>query len=292
MTIPRTGSARLDGKLDGEAPTSLFQDKRGRIWVATTHKFGYLENGRFESCQRNSRGSRAFHRRGQRRQSLDRQPGCSDFFTLSQQNQVQQIPWSRLGHKDHATALAADPSGAACGSGSITAAWPISPMGKCNRRIHPPTGLARALSTSFNSIRTVRYGQPQTGGLSRLKNGQVATLTSKNGLPCDGVHWMMADDAHSLWLNMPCGLVRIARSELDAWAAAVDNGEYLKRTIQVTVFDSLDGVRSLAFAGGYTPHVAKSWTGSCGSQDWTASASSIRVIFPSTNFRRRCMWSS
>jgi ligand-binding sensor domain-containing protein len=56
------------------------------------------------------------------------------------------------------------------------------------------------------------------GGLSRVKNGRVATLTSKNGLPCDTVHWVMEDDDHSFWLYMACGLVRIARPELDAWA--------------------------------------------------------------------------
>ena len=76
------------------------------------------------------------------------------------------------------------------------------------------------------------------GGLSRMKNGRVATLTSKNGLPCDAVHWVMEDDDHSFWLYMACGLVRIARPELDAWATDP------KRTIQSTVFDSSDGVRS------------------------------------------------
>ena len=60
------------------------------------------------------------------------------------------------------------------------------------------------------------------GGLSQLQNGRVATLTSKSGLPCDLVHWVMEDAAGSLWLNMPCGLVRIARPELDAWAAESD----------------------------------------------------------------------
>src|ERR1700756_650015 len=26
-------------------------------------------------------------------------------------------------------------------------------------------------------------------GLSRLKNGRITTFSSKNGLPCDAVHW-------------------------------------------------------------------------------------------------------
>src|SRR5208283_4226644 len=35
------------------------------------------------------------------------------------------------------------------------------------------------------------------GGLSRLKDGRIATLTSKNGLPCDTIHWTMEDDDQS-----------------------------------------------------------------------------------------------
>ena len=57
------------------------------------------------------------------------------------------------------------------------------------------------------------------GGLSRVKNGRVATLTSRNGLPCDTVHWVMEDDDHSFWLYTACGLVRIARPDLDAWVS-------------------------------------------------------------------------
>src|SRR5262249_15273696 len=76
------------------------------------------------------------------------------------------------------------------------------------------------------------------GGLSRLKNGRIITLTSRNGLPCDTVHWSMEDDAHSFWLYTACGLARIARTELDAWAAAADQGKDAKRTIQPSVFDS------------------------------------------------------
>ena len=57
------------------------------------------------------------------------------------------------------------------------------------------------------------------GGLSRVKDGRITTLTSKNGLPCDAVQWAIEDNDHSFWLYMPCGLVRIARSELDAWVS-------------------------------------------------------------------------
>ena len=101
-----------------------------------------------------------------------------------------------------------------------------------------------------------------TGGLSRLKDGHITTLTRNNGLPCDSLDWAIEDDAHSLWLNMACGLVRIARPELDTWIA--DS----KRAVQVTVFDSSDGVKSHAFYLSTTPHVAKSSDGRIWFSTW------------------------
>jgi len=48
------------------------------------------------------------------------------------------------------------------------------------------------------------------------------------------------------WRYTACGLVRITRSELDAWAARVEKIRMRKRVIQATVFDSSDGVRILS----------------------------------------------
>jgi ligand-binding sensor domain-containing protein len=89
------------------------------------------------------------------------------------------------------------------------------------------------------------------GGLSRIEDGRVLTLTSQNGLPCNTVHWMREDDLHSVWLYLACGLVRIRRSELDAWVS------HPKQTIQASVFDSSDGVSSHHYTGGYVTVVAK-----------------------------------
>src|SRR5262249_33735603 len=105
------------------------------------------------------------------------------------------------------------------------------------------------------------------GGLSRLKNGRIATLTSKNRLPCDAVHWVMEDDDHSFWLYLPCGLVRIAHSEMNAWAAAADKDKDTKQRIQATVFDSSDGVRTVPMVG-LGSQVAKSPDGKLWSQPW------------------------
>ena len=75
------------------------------------------------------------------------------------------------------------------------------------------------------------------GGFSRIVDGRIATMTTANGLPCNEGQWIIEDDAASYWLNMRCGLVRIARSDLRAWAANP------QRRIEVTAFDRTDGVR-------------------------------------------------
>ena len=121
------------------------------------------------------------------------------------------------------------------------------------------------------------------GGLSRVKDGRVTTLTSRNGLPCDGVNSVIEDDDHSFWLYMPCGLVRIARSELDAWVS--DS----KRSCPDHGFRQLRRSEESRPCGRPQPiddQVAR-WE-EYGSHPQTASASSIRGIFPSTSFRRRC----
>ena len=92
-------------------------------------------------------------------------------------------------------------------------------------------------------------------GLSRINNGHVATLTTANGLPCNNVHWIIEDDSSSYWLYTQCGLLRIARTELDAWVADP------KRTIQVTTFDAADGIRLVATLSGFRPSVTKSSDG-------------------------------
>src|SRR5262249_31291911 len=98
------------------------------------------------------------------------------------------------------------------------------------------------------------------GGINRVKNGHIATLSSRNGLPCDDVHWSLEDDAGDFWLSMPCGLVRIAGHELGAWVRRAE-AQQPALALPVTVFGRLDGARSRANAGGFSPHAAKAADG-------------------------------
>ena len=108
-------------------------------------------------------------------------------------------------------------------------------------------------------------------GLSRISNGRVATLTTANGLPCNPVHWIIEDDLSSYWLYTRCGLVRIAQSELDAWAADP------KRTIRVTTFDAADGIRPVPTLKGFRPAVTKSSDGKI----WFVNGDTVSFIDPS-----------
>jgi PAS domain S-box-containing protein len=69
---------------------------------------------------------------------------------------------------------------------------------------------------------------------------------------------------------MPCGLVRIARPELDAW---INDPKHVLKT---TVFDNSDGVRSVGVIGSAGPHVTKAPDG----RIWFVPGDGASVIDP------------
>jgi signal transduction histidine kinase/ligand-binding sensor domain-containing protein len=249
--------------------SSLFQDAHGRIWVSTRRGVGYLENDRFfpvggipggivNSIAEDTEGNLWFAG-----QDLI-------FYRLSSRNDVQQISWPKLGHKDDAIALAADPLKGGLWIGFVLGGVVYFAGGQVRASYTAADGLGDGIVNDLRLDRDGTLWAATEGGLSRLKNGRIATLNSKGGLPCDAVQWATEDNDHSLWLNMPCGLVRIARSELEAWVADP------QRKIQTTVFDSFDGVRTLGSSGGYTPHVGKSPDGKL----WFTTLDSLSVVDP------------
>src|SRR5262249_15077555 len=75
---------------------------------------------------------------------------------------------------------------------------------------------------------------------------------------------------------MACGLVRIARSQLDAWVAAGGDGRVANLAIQTTVFDNSDGFRSRATDFGFSPRAARSSDGKL----WFVSINGAMVVDP------------
>jgi len=254
--------------LPDDALESLFQDDRGRIWVSTPSGVAYLENGRFipvggvpDGVVRSIAGDSV----GNLWISLQDQG-----LIRLRGSEVERIRWARLGRKAWADFLLPDPVQGGLWLGFREGGVEYFKDGQVRASYLGADGLGKGVVDGLEMDRDGTLWAATEGGLSRVKNGRVATLTSKNGLPCDTVHWAMEDDDHSFWLYMACGLVRIARPELDAWATDP------KRTIQVTVFDSSDGVESLSTTSGYSPRVAKSANGKL----WFLSRDGINVIDP------------
>ena len=183
---------------------------------------------------------------------------------------VERIPWSRLG-RGEPRALLLDPTQGGLWIGFFQGGLAYFKGGQVRASYSDVDGLGKGRTTGLQLDRDGTLWAATEGGLSRVKNRQVATLTSKNGLPCDTVRGVLEDDDHSFWLYMACGLVRIARPELDAWLT--DS----KRMIQTMVFDSSDGLTSHALPiGNFNPRFAQSADGKL----WFAHSNGVSVIDP------------
>jgi signal transduction histidine kinase/ligand-binding sensor domain-containing protein len=249
---------------------SLGQDDRGRIWVSTLHGIAYFEDGRFtpvssvptEMVHSIAEGSAGNLWIADLHQGL---------FHLLEGGLVEQIPWARLGRQNYwLSALNSDRVTGGLWLGFFQGGLTYFKDGQVRASYAATDGLGNG---TVNDLRLDREGAlwaATDGGLSRLKDGRITTLTSQNGLPCDAAQWTIEDNDQSFWLYMACGLVRVARSELDAWVTDP------KHAITATVFDSSDGVRSRADAGGYSPRVAKSPDGKL----WFVTYDGVSVVDP------------
>ncbi len=275
ITTPQIGTGPRDGKINRSVPSSLFQDGRSRIWIAASSSLGYLEKGRFTSISGIPSGNvlSITQDTSANMWVLNESVGL---VRISPQDDVHQIPWSDLGHEDNATVLSADPRRGGLWIGFFRSGIAYFSAGQIRESYTAREGLGSGRVTDFYFDSDGALWISTEGGLSRLKNNQLATLTSKNGLPCDTVYWAIDDDDHSMWLYTSCGLVQIARSELDRWASAVDQGHHTTFAVKVRLFDSSDGVRSLSIPVHCHPLVTKSRDGRL----WFLPLDGVSVIDP------------
>jgi len=265
---PETVREITDSGLPDDLHSSLFQDRRGRIWAFSRGGASYFEGSHFIPLRGVPGGfahSIAEDSAGDLWISQDQ-----GLFHLRREGGVEQIPWSTLGPRGLALALVADPLQGGLWLGFSQGGVAYFKDGQVRALYGAAEGLGEG------RVSALRFGSRGTlwaateGGLSRIKDGKIATLTSTNGLPCDAVHWSMEDNDHAVWLYMACGLVRIARPELDAWLTNP------KGTIQTTVFGNSDGVRLVALTGALSPHVGKSKDGKI----WFVSGDGVSVLDP------------
>jgi signal transduction histidine kinase len=110
----------------------------------------------------------------------------------------------------------------------------------------------------------------QNGGVDRIKDGRITTLTTRNGLPCDRVHWTSEEDDGSLWLYTACGLLRIPHSQVDAWISDP------ARRVEPTLWDAADGASPWVASSPFGPTAAEAADGKL----WFVTREDIEVVDP------------
>jgi len=246
----------------------LFQDSRGRVWVAMSNGFGYMDNDKFvlmKAVPSGTSGSIAEGVGGNLWFSYD-----NALFHLVH-GSVEQIPWDRLGNKDVDGRIAVDPFQGGLWIGFRQGGIGFFRDGQIERSYTTPDGLGEGRISQLRLDRQGVLWASTEGGLSRIKDGHIATLSTRSGLPCDATHWSEQDADHSVWLYLECGLVHVAASEMSAWVADP------KRSVRVTLLDSSDGVAAKrVLFGGYSALVTESLDGKL----WFGVQNGVSVIDP------------
>ncbi|MBV9500822.1 MAG: hypothetical protein JO138_15735 [Acidobacteriaceae bacterium] len=270
----RNGQVTVFGTANGlpdDAPESLFQDDRGRIWVSTRHGLAYFQEGRFVAVSAVPRGEVHYITGDQAGNLWLSERGS--LLHLLEGRLVEQVSWSDLGRKQGGEDLLCDPQHGGLWLGFwVQGGLSYFRDGRLRASYKSADGLGEGeiADLQFDQDGAL-WASTQRGGLSRFKDGRIITLTTRNGLSCNTINWAIEDDDHSMWLYTACGLLRITRSELEAWIADP------KRTIQTTVWDAADGVRLRSTsASAYGPRVTKAIDGKI----WFVTGEGVQVVDP------------
>jgi signal transduction histidine kinase/ligand-binding sensor domain-containing protein len=268
-----TGAGMPDGV------QSIFEDSQHRIWLSTARGVGYLENDRFVVVKGVPAGMTRAIVEDRAKRLWIAQPVGGLFRLGPDRRLAEQTSLAVLKRTDVVSAVAADPSGDGLWFGFFRGGIAQLVDGQLGISYLARDGLADGRVSSLYADKAGALWVATDGGLSQLKNGRLATLDSRNGLPCDAVGWIVEDAKDSWWLGMACGLVRIARTEMNAWTTAVEKGEgdsASRPHITATVFDHADGVRTFVNASYYTAPAAVSSDGKV----WFISQDGASVIDP------------
>ena len=264
-----TAYHKRDG-LPDDLITSVYEDGLHRIWISTAAGIVNFENGRFRISQA-ALATQHGYIAGDSAGNLWIIRSRDSLLHLTKDRAIESTPWSRLLQDPNgAISLAPDPARKGIWIGFYSLGLAFVKDGQLRTRFTNANGLGAGFVSALRLEKDGVLWASTQGGLSRVKDGGIATLTSKNGLPCDTVHWMMEDDDRFVWLYTACGLVRLSRAELDAWSA--DS----KRSVQTTHFDESDGVPSEAVTSLNSPLVTKSADGRL----WFVNGSGVSILDP------------
>lgn len=248
---------------------SLYQDADGRVWASTARGLAYFADDRFVAVD-DVPYTEVYSITGDAAGSLWLS-GNAGLGRLSRGRFVENIPWAVLGRQQQAKVIVADRGGlwlSFWNDGGVM----FFKDGKVEATYGAGQGLGAGHVAGLRlDADGAAWAATEEGGLSRIKDGRVTTLTVANGLPCNTIHWSTLDKDGSLWIYTACGLAKVTRDDLAAWIADPSH------RVAPRVWGGADGVPLLALTPAYfNPPVAKGPDGKL----WFVSGADVQLIDP------------
>ena len=273
LTRWQKGQTTIFRKADGlpdDMVQSMYQDHAGRIWVFTGHGLAWFNNGRFVSVD-GVPSTEVSSITGDNSGNLWLS-GNKDLSHLREGRLIENLPWTALGHHQQASEILFDQDG----GGLWLGFWHDGVVdyfkdGQVRLSYTPANGMTKGPVAHLRLDRGgAVWAATQNGGVSRIKDGRITTLTTSNGLPCDKIHWTTEEDDGSLWLYTACGLLRIPHSQVDAWISDPT------RRVEPTLWDAADGALPWGAPSSFGPTFAKAADGKL----WFVTREDIAVVDP------------
>ena len=129
-----------------------------------------------------------------------------------------------------------------------------------------PSGRVRTLHLDAAGTLWIGTG----GGLSRLRNGQIATFTMREGLPDNTISQILEDGDGNLWLGGNRGIVRVKKQDLEDVAAR------RVPTLYPQVYGRAEGMLSEECVSGFFPAGLKTRDGLL----WFVTLKGIVIVDP------------
>jgi signal transduction histidine kinase/ligand-binding sensor domain-containing protein len=257
--------------LPSSSISGLFEDRGGRLWADTTAGLAYFEGARFHPANQLLPSKIRFVIAAA--EDHDHNIWLSEpkqgLVRLRDGRVAEVLPWSQFQNKQIRAIEAGRGQGGiwlGFSEGGIACWRP----GHATKWYGPGDGLGQGALVDLHLDRDGTLWIATENGLSRLREGRIATLGTAQGLPCGHIRSMLEDDNRSLWLNSDCGLVNIAEPDLAAWSANP------ARKINPRVYDASDGMLTHASGGGYFRRAAKSTDGRL----WFSNVGGVAVVDP------------
>jgi len=271
LTRWHDGQTTIFRKADGlpdDLVQSMYQDHAGRIWVFTAHGLAWFNNGRFVSVDEVP-STEVYSITGDNAGNLWLS-GDKGLSHLREGRLIENLTWTAQQAK--VILFDRDLGGLWLGGFWQEGGVKYLKDGKIQLSYTAANGMTRGPVAALRLDRDgAVWAAMQNGGVDRIKDGHITTLTTRNGLPCDRIHWTSAEDDGSVWLYTACGLLRIPRSQVDAWISDP------ARRVEPTLWDAADGASPWASPYFFGPNFAKAADGKL----WFVTREDIEVVDPS-----------